>query len=88
MGDCVKIALDGIQRVPEVLIGRSEDETAVMVARSSGSAVRRWCMRWQERALRRRAGVDLIFHAFDSTMNDDACEGLGRSRHLHFPAHS
>jgi imidazolonepropionase-like amidohydrolase len=72
--DCVKIALDGIQRRPDgsLIAAFTEDETVAMVRE-----IQRLGRKAVVHAIGReavlyaaRAGVDLIFHAFDL---DDAC---------------
>ena len=91
--DCVKIALDGIQRRPDgsLIAAFTQDETAAMV-----SEIQRLGRKAVVHAIGReavlyaaRAGVDLIFHAFDL---DDECidavleERLGHRAHPHLPA--
>jgi len=72
--DCVKIALDGIQRRPDgsLIAAFTEDETCIMVRE-----IQRLGRKAVVHAIGReavlyaaRAGVDVIFHAFDL---DDEC---------------
>ena len=72
--DCVKIALDGIQRRPdgELIAAFTQDETSAMVDeihRMGRKAVVHAVGR-EATLYAARAGVDLIFHAYDL---DDAC---------------
>jgi imidazolonepropionase-like amidohydrolase len=79
--DCVKIALDGIQRRPDgsLIAAFTEDETAAMVRE-----IQRLGRKAVVHAIGReavlyaaRAGVDLIFHAFD--LDDDCIEAVLKS---------
>jgi imidazolonepropionase-like amidohydrolase len=72
--DCVKIALDGIQRRPdgELIAAFTQDETSLMVDeihRMGRKAVVHAVGR-EATLYAARAGVDLIFHAYDL---DDEC---------------
>src|SRR5581483_1423794 len=72
--DCVKIALDGIQRRPdgELIAAFTQDETSAMVEeihRMGRKAVVHAVGR-EATLYAARAGVDLIFHAYDA---DDEC---------------
>ena len=76
--DCVKIALDGIQRRPDgsLIAAFTEEETAAMVRE-----IQRLGRKAVVHAIGReavlyaaRAGVDLIFHAFD--LDDDCIEAV------------
>src|SRR5581483_7996216 len=72
--DCVKIALDGIQRRPdgELIAAFTQDETSAMVEeihRMGRKAVVHAIGR-EATLYAARAGVDLIFHAYDL---DDEC---------------
>ena len=76
--DCVKIALDGIQRRPDgsLIAAFTEDETATMVRE-----IQRLGRKAVVHAIGReavlyaaRAGVDLIFHAFD--LDDECIEAM------------
>src|SRR5580700_12162858 len=76
--DCVKIALDGIQRRPdgELIAAFTQDETKLMVDeihRMGRKSVVH--ARGREATLyAARAGVDLIFHAFD--IDDEGIEAV------------
>jgi imidazolonepropionase-like amidohydrolase len=76
--DCVKIALDGIQRRPDgsLIAAFTEEETVAMVRE-----IQRLGRKAVVHAIGReavlyaaRAGVDLIFHAFD--LDDDCIEAV------------
>jgi len=79
--DCVKIALDGIQRRPDgsLIAAFTEEETATMVRE-----IQRLGRKAVVHAIGReavlyaaRAGVDLIFHAFD--LDDECIEAVLKS---------
>ncbi len=79
--DCVKIALDGIQRRPDgtLIAAFTEDETAVMVReiqRLGRKAVVHAIGR-EATLYAARAGVDLIFHAFD--LDDECIDAMVKS---------
>ena len=72
--DCIKIALDGIQRRPdgELIAAFTQDETDTIVRESHrlGRKVISHSVGREATLYAARAGVDLIFHAFDL---DDEC---------------
>ena len=76
--DCVKIALDGIQRRPDgsLIAAFTQDETSAMVAeiqRLGRKAVVHAIGR-EATLYAARAGVDLIFHAYE--LDDDCIEAM------------
>ena len=72
--DCIKIALDGIQRRPdgELIAAFTQDETDIIVRESHrlGRKAISHSVGREATLYAARAGVDLIFHGFDL---DDAC---------------
>ncbi len=72
--DCIKLALDGIQRRPdgELIAAFTQEETDIIVRESHrlGRKVVSHSVGREATLYAARAGVDLIFHAFDL---DDAC---------------
>ena len=79
--DCIKIALDGIQRRPdgELIAAFTQDETTPWCARATGWAARWSCTRVGREATlyAARAGVDLIFHAF--YLDDECIDACSRA---------
>jgi imidazolonepropionase-like amidohydrolase len=80
--DCIKLAMDGVQRTPagELIAAFNQAETTAMVeeahrlgrkvlAHSRGREATLYCA---------RAGVDLIYHAFD--MDDECLEEILRNK--------
>jgi len=80
--DCIKLAMDGVQRSPsgELLAAFDQDETTAMVkechrlgrkvlAHARGREATLYCA---------RAGVDLIYHAFE--MDDECLEAMLQNR--------
>lgn len=80
--DCIKLAMDGVQRTPagELIAAFNQEETSAMVleahrlgrkvlAHSRGREATLYCA---------RAGVDLIYHAFE--MDDECLEAILRNK--------
>jgi imidazolonepropionase-like amidohydrolase len=85
--DCIKLALDGIQRRPdgELIAAFTQDETDIIVRESHrlGRKVISHSVGREATLYAARAGVDLIFHGFD--LDDECIAAMLRSGSLLAP---
>jgi imidazolonepropionase-like amidohydrolase len=80
--DCIKIAMDGVQRTPagELIAAFNQEETTAMVEESHrlGRKVLVHARGREATLYSARAGVDLIYHAFE--MDDECLEEIVRHK--------
>jgi imidazolonepropionase-like amidohydrolase len=85
--DCIKIALDGIQRRPdgELIAAFTQEETDIIVRESHrlGRKAIAHAVGREATLYAARAGVDLIFHGFD--LDDECIAAMLQSRSLLCP---
>ena len=79
--DCIKLAMDGVQRNPsgQLIAAFNQEETTAMVAESHrlGRKVMAHARGREATLYCARAGVDLIYHAFE--MDDECLEAILRN---------